>query len=180
MQDESKRALKQQITDAFGNVEHPGDENLTDFLDDEALDSARAFAGKTDWRELDPTYIDQAPGGLGSALSFVSGAAFHFLIAAYMIADIDEVLERADPAFHLVYGLDDAAIGIRWRPDDALTIAQEKMRRFSRFTPPQAAAVDAYLCWRRDTMDHFDEFQNQIDQALYNYWMDRADPDRPA
>ena len=52
------------------------------------------FKGKTDWQLLDSEFIDQAPDGLASALSFFSDEAFRFYLPAYLIADIDGKLKK--------------------------------------------------------------------------------------
>ena len=99
--------LKQKIRDAFLHGSYPGDSRLRDSYEGEEPDRLEAeFKGKTDWRDLDAQFIDQAPDGYGSALSFFSAEAFCFYLPAYLIADIDGLLERSDPVFHLCHGLD--------------------------------------------------------------------------
>ena len=101
-----KETVKQQIRAAFTRVEYPGDWCLRGSNEgDEPLWVERDFKGKTDWRTLEPGFIDQSPDGLASALSFFSDEAFHFYLPAYLIADLDGNLERSDPVFHLTHGL---------------------------------------------------------------------------
>ena len=93
-------ALKSQISDAFSHVEHPGDWCLRGSNEgDEPYLLEQEFKGKSDWRVLDPKFIDQAPDGFGTALSFFSDEAFHFYLPAYLLADIDGLLEQHDPVF---------------------------------------------------------------------------------
>src|SRR3954462_14775879 len=76
--------LKTQIHRAFARGEYPGAWCLTNsregfepgWLDEE-------FKGKSDWRALDAAFIDQAPNGYGTALSFFSDEAFRFYLPAY-------------------------------------------------------------------------------------------------
>ena len=101
--------VKSQIRAAFADVPHPGDWCLRGSNEgDEPFLLEREFTGKTDWRVLDSAFIDQAPDGYGSALSFFSDEAFRFYLPAYLIADIDSKLERHDPVFHLTHGLTDS------------------------------------------------------------------------
>jgi len=65
------------------------------------------FKGKSDWTSLNARFIDRAPDGFGSALSFFSDEAFRFYLPAYLIADIDNLLEQSDPMFQRCHGLDD-------------------------------------------------------------------------
>src|SRR5881392_3931678 len=97
-------SLRQEIRDAFARVEYPGDWCLIGSLEgSEPALLAKEFKGKTDWRTLEASFIDQAPGGFGSALSFFSDEAFHFYLPAYLLADLGEQLKQADPVFHLTH-----------------------------------------------------------------------------
>lgn len=100
--------VKTAIRQAFATIEYPGDHQLRGSDEgDEPFLVERAFKGKTDWRSLDFEFVDQAPEGLASALSFFSDETFHFYLPAYLIADIDGRLRRSDPVFHLTHGLRD-------------------------------------------------------------------------
>lgn len=68
--------LKAQIYGAFARGEYPGDWCLTNSregFEPRLLDEE--FKGKSDWRALDAGFIDQAPNGSGTALSFFSDEA---------------------------------------------------------------------------------------------------------
>ena len=60
------------ITLAFAGVEYPGDWCLRGSSEgDEPFLLEQEFKGRSDWRNLDPAFLDQAPGGFASA-EFVS------------------------------------------------------------------------------------------------------------
>ena len=131
------------------------------------------FKGKSDWRLLDSQFLEQAPGGFSSALSFFSDEAFHFYLPAYMIADIRGGLDRADPVHHLIHGLDDASRGERINPRryGERTWYEHARYKFAMFTQEEVAAVVAYLTFKRESV----EFERKgIDQALENYWLSRS------
>ncbi len=167
-------AVKTLIRTAFTDVPYPGDWCLRGSNDgDEPYLLEAEFKGKTDWRALDASFIDQAPHGFGSALSFFSDEAFRFYLPAYLIAEIDGLLERSNPLFHLTHGLTDA---MRYEPVNserygARTWFEESSHRLSVFDHVQAAAIVAYLRLKRDA-DEFD--RDDIDQALKNFWLRRA------
>ena len=88
--------LKEKIRGAFTAAKYPGDKNLRGSdQGDEPFMIEHDFYGKNDWRVLSSEFIDGAPSGLGSALSFFSDSAFRFYLPAYLLADIDGKLERA-------------------------------------------------------------------------------------
>jgi hypothetical protein len=166
--------VKAQIVAAFAHVEYPGDWCLRDSNEgDEPYLLEQEFKGKTDWRILDAEFIDQAPSGFGSALSFFSDEAFHFYLPAYLIADIDGLLERTNPSFHLCLGLDDESRNERINPRryGERTWLDEAKYKFSIFNDAEATAIVSYMTFIRE----HDEFNQQlIDQALKNYWLERA------
>ncbi|MBD2074616.1 hypothetical protein H6F86_12100 [Phormidium sp. FACHB-592] len=132
------------------------------------------FKGKTAWQALDPAFLDRAPDGYGSALSFFSDAAFRFYLSAYMLADVDGKLDKHDPVFHLTHGLTDKGRGERVNPRryGERTWFDEQGHKFAVFEREQAHAIVSYLELKRET----DEFQrDEIDQAIANYWSERAE-----
>ena len=155
-------------------MEYPGDWCLRDSNEgDEPYLLEKEFAGKTDWRNLESTFIDQAPDGYASALSFFSDEAFHFYLPAYLIADIDDQLERTDPVFYLCHGLQDESKSERVNPRryGERTWFQAMQHKFAMFNRVEVSAIVAYLKFKRES----DEFQrDSIDQGLRNYWLDRA------
>jgi len=150
-----KEAVIAQITSAFATVEYPGDESLIGSNQgDEPFLLEEEFKGKTDWQALNPTFLDQAPGGFASALSFFSNEAFHFYLPAYLVADLKGQLEYTYPYYPLTLNLDPSS-------------------RFSMFNQEQAAAIVAYLTIIRDK-DENELERPMIDEALIDYWYDRA------
>lgn len=166
-------ALKTTIREAFFDMVYPGDGCLRGSNEgEEPYLLENEFTGKTDWQILDATFLDQAPDGYASALSFFSDEAFRFYLPAYLIADLDQKLRLVDPAFHLYFGLEDtyAAQPINPLRYGDLTWLTEKQRKFAMFSPSQAAAIVTYLEYKAIQ----DEFQRpMIEQALQNYWLQR-------
>lgn len=169
-----KDAIVAQISQAFASVEYPGDWCLRGSNEGgEPYLVEKEFKGKTDWRTVDPAFLDRAPDGNASALSFFSDEAFRFYLPAYLIADIRGQLESCNPAFHLTHGLDDGTRDERINPRRYgertwFDYARCKLAMFDR---KQAAAIVAYLKWKSEE----DEYERAgIDEALRNYWYDRA------
>jgi hypothetical protein len=167
-------AIATQIVKAFAAVEYPGDWCLRGGNEgDERYLLEQEFKGKIDWRTLDPAFLDQAPGGFASALSFFSDEAFHFYLPAYLIADLRGQLNWTNPVYHLTHGLDETSRRRRINPRryGERTWFEHARHKFAMLTREEAAAIAAYLSWKRDE----DEFERQsIDDALTNYWHDRA------
>ena len=137
----------------------------------------QAFEGKSDWTALDAAFPDDAPDGWATALCFFSPEAFRFYLPAYLIADVDGLLERVEPAFHLTYGFQS---NLRTQRIGALpaevTLFEQRRSRFSLFTRDEAVAVLGYFSWKRKT----NEFMaDDIERALANYRVARTQA-RPA
>ena len=139
---------------------------------DEPTHTAAAFADKDDWTDLDWKWLDEAADGWASALSFLSDEAACFYIPAYMVADVNGVLERVDPAFHLTYGFDSSSFGKRVSPDRSATSTDYATKRWSHLTAAQVSAVVHYLEWRLSRGDTFDG--PIIAEALSAFWYRRA------
>jgi hypothetical protein len=172
----SQRAdrIRAKIRSAFANLEYPGDWCLRGSSEgEEPYLVEKEFKGKTDWTALDAAFIDRAPDGFGSALSFFSDEAFHFYLPAYLVADIDGKLNQHDPAFHLTHGIDDESRNEKINPRryGERTWFDFARYKFAMFSREEADAIVEYLKFRRDT----DEIsRKRIDQALGNYWNARA------
>ena len=128
--------------------------------------------GKRDWTLLTAEFIDQAPAGLGSALSFLSDAAFRFYIPAYILADLDGKLQRANPLFHLTYGLESASRNEPVNPlrYGALTWFDYAQQRFLGFDQAQRSAVAEYLNFKKLSGELLDEDVAAIEEALVCFW----------
>jgi hypothetical protein len=163
--------LKAQIETAFADTTYPGDHDLTSSTYGEEPEALkREFKGKRDWRKLDAKFLDQAPEGWHTALSFFSDRAFLFYLPAYMIADLQNQLLEVTVEFHLFYGLtSDTAnkkIAKIWGGG---TTGQGAKRKYDQFKPQQVTAIIAYLRWKLEQQE-----DENIVQALEQYWVERA------
>ncbi|MDR2983031.1 MAG: hypothetical protein LBV12_12405 [Puniceicoccales bacterium] len=151
------------ITDAFAAVECPPDWCLRNSDEgDEPFLLEQEFADKTDWRGLDPEFLDQAPAGYATALYFFSNEAFRFYLPAYLIADIRGQLNRVNPIFRLTHGLDNSSRNERINPRryGEMTWFDYARYKFSMFTHQQIEAIVAYLEWKK--------FNDAIDPPLHH------------
>jgi hypothetical protein len=169
-----REAVIEQIVSAFSETTYPGDWCLRAGGEgDEPNLVEQAFKGNTDWRAIDPEFLDRAPDGFASALSFSSDEGFRFYLRGYLIADLRGQLQYSSPVFHLTHGLDDATRDSRINPRrfGERTWFEHARHKFAMFTKAEAAAIVAYLMVKRDD----DEFERaRIDQSLANYWRGRA------
>lgn len=171
-----REAIVAQIAKAFAAVEYPGDWCLRGSNEcDEPYLVEQEFKGKTDWRTLEPMFIDQAPAGFASALSFFSDEAFHFYLPAYLIADLRGQLDRTELFRHLTHGLDESSRQKRINPRryGERTWFEHAHHKFAIFNKEEVAAIVAYLNWKRGEVE-FKFERESIDEALRNYWNDRA------
>jgi hypothetical protein len=168
--------VKAQIRSAFALVEYPGDWCLKNSSEGtEPLLLEQEFKGKTQWETIAPDFLDRAPDGYASALSFFSDEAFHFYLPAYLIADLDGSLQLTDPVFHLTHGLESSSQQelINPRRYGDRTWWDYARFRFSVFTMEQVGAIVAYLRWKRESVEVTEFDREQIDEALENYWYER-------
>ena len=174
---DDRSSVVAEIQRAFADVEAPGDwclSNSREGTEPRLLEAE--FKGKKDWRVLDPSFIDQAPDGFGTALSFFSDEAFHFYLPAYLLADLDGRLKQADPVFALTHGLND-----EWRDQQInprrygqRTWFEHARHKFAMFNKKEAAAIVSYLKCKRESDVLTDFEKTYIDEALENYWNERA------
>ena len=168
-----------QIEKAFVGVEYPGENYLTSSTyGDEPEALKRSFSKKDNWRTLDSNFLDQAPEGWASALSFFSDQAFVFYLPAYLIADLRGELSHVSPDFSLCYGVawGDQKIAKIWGGG---TIGEHARQRFALFTTEQVAAIVSYLWWKLNALktDNAEYEDPDITQALENYWLERNSSD---
>lgn len=164
--------LIEQIKLAFNEVEYPGDWCLANSTDgDEPVVLAEVFKGKTNRYEISPTLLDTAPKNLSSALSFFSDEAFRFYLPAYLIADINGKLERADVIFHLTHGFSDSGKDKKINPKRFGERAwfDYVQYKLSVFSTRQIAAIIAYLSYKLDNSNYRDFEKEPIIQALVHY-----------
>jgi hypothetical protein len=135
---------------------------------------ANEFKSRPAWHTLDPHFLDCAPAGYGSALSFFGHEAFRYYIAAYMKADLESSLERADPVFALTSGLTDSKRNERINPRrfGEQTWFHIKQSKLAQFDKDQVACIIDYLTFHAMHPD-YPGAETDINQALANYWRPR-------
>ncbi len=182
-----KQIIIEKIRAAFQDVEFPGEHFLQgSFEGEEPYEEVTPFRAQKDWTAVEPHLLDSH----ASALSFFSEAGFRFFLPAYLIADLNGQLDRADPLFHLTHGFFDFTVKIpvgnrvfdvksgkstliNPRRYGAATASDYARYRLSVFTREEAEAIVAYLEFKRDhDPDGLD--QSRIDAALKTFWRDRA------
>jgi hypothetical protein len=166
-----------QIREAFSRGIYPGDWCLTNSREGtEPGLLEEEFKGKTDWRALDPSFIDRAPDGFGTALNFFSDEAFRFYLPAYLLADLDGQLKQADVVFALIHGLDNESRGKRINPQryGERTWFEHARHKFAMFNAQEAKAIVSYLRYKSATDSVTDYEKGRINEALENYWAARA------
>jgi hypothetical protein len=107
MQD--KQRVIEHIRQAFHDTERPGDAFLQGSHEGcEPGESVAPFIGVVDWSQLDPAILDASY----NALSFFSEGGFRYFLPAYLIADLEDRLQTADPVFHLTNGFFDNVVNV--------------------------------------------------------------------
>lgn len=165
------KSLARKIDAAFDAVVYPGDDNLTDSTYGEEPEALKEeFRGKTDWRVIDAEFLDQAPSGWASALSFFSAEAFRFYLPAYLLADLRGELSMSDPTFRLCAFVTPQAEGTRiakvWGGG---TMGEHARNTFAGFDCEQVRAIVQYLWWRLSEAG----YDPIIEQGLEHYWLER-------
>lgn len=163
----------ERVAAAFSAVPHPGDDALTDSTyGEEPAALVEEFRGRTDWRDLDAAFLDQAPDGWASALSFFSDAALRFYLPAYLLADLRDELRNVSAELRLCAFLTPQSEGERiakvWGGG---TMGERARRCFDALDDAQAAVVVDYLLWKLDRLGFEDP---TITQALDHYWRPRV------
>ena len=182
-----KQKVIELIEAAFRDTEHPGDVFLQGSHEGcEPAEATAPFKGVRHWSQIDPSILDVNY----TALSFFSDGGFRHFLPAYLIADLHEVLQTADPVFHLTNGFFDRivtvpggaraferAIGksafVNPRRYGAMTWQDHARNRLAVFTREEAGAIVAYLEWKRDVDEHRMD-REEIDAALNEFWRTRA------
>lgn len=162
-----EESIIRDIFEAFPARHSGGFSPLVNSVGLEPDDVEAAFRDKTDWTALDPTWLDRAPDGLASALSFLAAEALCFFMPGYLVADLRGQLRSADPAFILTYGLDTMTRDKEIGPPQSLLV-DHVMACWRPLTPQQRAVIVRYLEWRSET--DFPETRRSIVAALDNYW----------
>ncbi len=176
----------EEIRRAFGDTPYPGDAFLAAPWEGGSLEEIAGLVGQRDWQAIEAATLDAHY----DAPNLLSEAGFRFFLPAYLVADLEGKLKTADPVFHLTHGFHDgsvetgaggrvfvrrfgASVLVNPRRYGAITFADVARRRLAVFTREEAAAIVAYLSWRRETdRDAID--CPAIDAALKAFWRDRA------
>jgi len=184
---QTKQRVIEHIRQAFRDTERPGDAFLQGSHEGcEPGESVAPFMGVTDWSQLDPTILDASY----NALSFFSEGGFRYFLPAYLIADLKDRLQTADPVFHLTNGFSgkvvklpagqriyEKTIGksafVNPRRYGAMTWYDYARYQLSVFTREEAGAIVAYLEYKRDA-DPRGLNAEEINAALDTFWRDRA------
>jgi hypothetical protein len=167
------------IMKSFAGVEYPGDGYLSGSVEgEEPVYLAREFKGKRDWRKLDAKFLDLAPRGFSTALSFFSDEAFRFYLPAYLIADLRGELKNVNVIFHLCHGFDDGSKDRKVNPRryGDRNWFREKYYRFATFNTGQARTIIVFLKNKFNQPELDDMDKELIEQALRNYWGRRDEP----
>jgi hypothetical protein len=184
---QTKEWVIEHIRQAFCETERPSDAFLQGSHEGcEPGESVAPFIGITDWSQLDPAMLDASY----NALSFFSEGGFRYFLPAYLIADLQSLLQSADPVFHLTNGFSDKVVKtpagqriyektigksafVNPRRYGAITWHDHARCQLSVFTREEAGAIVAYLEYKRDSDPHGLNAED-INAALDSFWRDRA------
>ena len=182
-----KQQVIEMIQQAFQETEHPGDAFLQGSYEGcEPAEVTAPFKGVTHWTQVDSSILDPNY----TALSFFSDGGFRHFLPAYLIADVNDQLQTADPAFHLTSGFYDRTVKVpacshtfdksigksgfvNPRRYGAMTWHDYARSKLAVFTREEAGAIVAYLEWKRDS-DTFGIDREEIEAALEDFWRPRA------
>ncbi len=183
-----KDDVMEKIRSAFADAEFPGERFLQgSYEGGEPYDEVSPFEDKRSWQDVAPSFLDVH----SSALSFFSEAGFRFFLPAYLIADLKGQLRTADPLFHLTHGFSEVTVQVpvndrvfivksgkstfvNPKRYGALTFNDHARFRLSIFTREEAAAIVAYLGYKRD-YDSEASAKAAIDAALDLFWLERQE-----
>lgn len=141
-----------------------------------------------DWRGIPSATLDTAY----TALSFFSEAGFRFFLPAFMVADVRDELQTADPVFHLTHGFKRISVDtpngsvttggttlLNPKRYGAISWDDHARYRLSVFAREEAQAIVAYLIWRRENA-LLAITREAITIALDGFWIERSESAPPA
>ena len=182
-----KQRVIEHIRQAFRDTERPGDAFLQGSHEGrEPGESVAPFMGVADWSQLAPVILDASY----TALSFFSEGGFRYFLPAYLLADLEERLQTADPVFQLTNGFSDKKVTlpagscvyektigksafVNPQRYGAMTWHDHARCQLSVFTREEAGAIAAYLEYKRDAGRHGLNAE-EINATLDGFWRDRA------
>ena len=183
-----RAAVIHSIEVGFARTRRPGDAFLVGSREGcEPEEACGPFRGHQDWRGLDPPFLD----GHYTALSFFSEGAFRFFLPAYLVADVEEKLQTADPMQHLIGSFWDGEVTVTEPGDPAHPLVRRfggsvllnprrygaaLFRDFGRcrlsvFCREEARAIVEYLRFKQRAAAMY---ASQIQAALDAFWLERA------
>jgi hypothetical protein len=184
----NKDAVINIIYEAFANSEYPGDDFLLGSKEGrEPFEEIEPFKGQHDWMEVNPKLLDTQY----VALSFFSEAGLRFFLPAYLIADLNDELQTADPLFILTNGFSEFSLKqkiesrvfvrkfgkntfVNPNRYGAMTFYDYSRYQLSIFTREEAMAIVFYLEYKLGN-DPFGVDKEQIEAALNSFWLERAE-----
>lgn len=187
MEPTSAVTVIQTIHTTFGALPFPGAPFLLGSHEgDEPEQVVGPFRTAESWQALEPAFLDAH----ASALSFFSEAAFRFFLPAFLVADLNNQLEVADPLFHLTHGFYEVSVNapvgmqvfvlksgksnfINPLRYGAMTANDYARYRLSVFTRQEAAAIVAYLQHKR-AQSTLNLNIDSINAALDSFWLERS------
>ena len=172
----NKEELIKKIKGSFQDIKYPGDWCLRGSNEgEEPYLLEKEFKGRDDWTNLSSKFLDQAPDGFSSALSFFSDEAFRFYLPAYIIADLNNKLEETDVLFHLCHCFTDLNKNSQINPQryGEKTWFDTGSYKFSVFNKEQARLIIEYLKFKKKNGDLLDSEKKEIEEALNSYWNNR-------
>ncbi len=151
---------------AFAETPHPGNAFLQGSVEgEEPFEVIAPFKGVTHWKDVDPAVLDAN----SSALSFLSEGGFRFFLPAYLIADLRNQLDRADPIFHLTNGFSDTSVEHKIRA----RVFKRRLGKSTFMNPRRYGAMTAqdYAQYRLSI------FHEKRPQAIVPYLQERRQSD---
>lgn len=182
-----KLAVIDTIQTTFSMNVYPWDDFLLGSMEgSETLEEIEPFIGQADWTKIAPEVLDAHSG----SLNFFSETGLRFFLPAYLVADLKDQLQIADPVFTLVHGFSNLSIPhelgdqvfvrktgrdafINPKRFGALTFHDYSRYRLSIFSREEAGEIVHYLEYKRD-IDPDGMDKEQIDAALNSFWYERV------
>jgi hypothetical protein len=154
--DDTIDSLKRIIGDAFGEITHPGDDQLlaSDCFDVGEVENFRQSNVPTKWQQLAPSVIDYNYG----SLPFLSPSAYRFFLPAYLIRALDTFRDATNNVIEFViYALT--------APDDPILL-KHFLTQQSLLNSTQRKAIHQFL---KTIEDHYPPLSNDAATAA-TYW----------